>query len=192
MRLLRRTLTTTLTIATAAGALTACGSSNHGTLPPMPSQSAGPITKAQAFKQAKASLTAYDKASTPIWNAGKVTPHAKQVLSKYWVNPNSVLPVLHYLWVHEITSKGPAPKVLSAAPTAVTKDGTGSVNTITIRECLDTSKTKTFQAGKPTKHTGGYKWVRVDTLEHQTGSRWMLTYASDTNMHPPKARSCNG
>lgn len=98
----------------------------------------------KAFDAALRRFDAYEKASEPIWAAGKATPAAKKLFKEYFPSPNweAMYRELQMYETADVQTTGRA-AVLWSEPTHLTK---GSA---LIRQCVDYDPMETVQRGSP-------------------------------------------
>lgn len=165
-------------VGTLAAALTlvACGSSSPSarmsrTPTPTPTAPSWAVSYTAAelddYNAALAALVAIEQREEPIWSGGKLTAVARAAFASDWFVP--ALPMRRLTsWQQNGAREEGLPRVLSSRLTSLTRDnGSSGIETLTIRQCVDSSGVVATQNGKvvpPSKGTRGVRSVEMDKL----------------------------
>ena len=126
----------------------------------------------QAYDEALALWSEYEKVSEPIWAAGKATDAASTLFQKYFVSPvwQQYLQRLQTYQSSDVRIDGLPTIFWSKATRIATSDGGGSV---TVQQCVDYSTQVVTQAGQPVEAIAE-PVLRTATLDHAKGKSWLL------------------
>lgn len=123
------------------------------------------------YHQALASWNAYERASAPIWAAGKVTPKARRVFNRYWYTPELMLNQLKGAQAAGMRITG-STRVLTSRPEQVER------GVVVIRQCVDASRgivTINGQVQPAAKHP----FRRIVDIEKSPGEPWRILRLKD-------------
>jgi hypothetical protein len=142
----------------------------------------------RAYESALRRYQEYETRSEPIWRAGKATPQTRAFFKEYflgWFNQQRLLATYEQV---EVRMFGLG-RTLRSRPIRVAFADDGE--SVTIKQCVDFSTTRTTQYGKKTKKLTTRPQVRVVTLSRFTRpseAPWKITDVEN----PRGGRPCSG